>query len=293
MRFYRATAFLFPRSFRLRLFAVCFVATLLPLLCYIGWGAVTGRLALAELVVLGLATLAGTLLALLGIGALLEPLRSAADAIEAIERGTPVGPLPQGRDVVGELLGNVRRAAEATEAREQALDFAAKEDALTGIRNRRGFLADIDALPEGQRGALALIDLDHFKRVNDRFGHDQGDRVLRAFAERLSNGVRRYDLVARWGGEEFAILFRDAIEEEASRVLERIARSLNREPLARLDGHSLTFSAGVSRFQQGAIGETLRLADGALYEAKHAGRCCACRAGDGELLVFGEAQPDH
>ena len=70
MQFYLATSFIFPRSLRLRLFAVCFVATHLPLLCYIGWGAATGRLALAEVVTLTLATVAGTGLALYGIGAL-------------------------------------------------------------------------------------------------------------------------------------------------------------------------------------------------------------------------------
>ena len=83
MQFYLATSFIFPRSLRLRLFAVCFVATHLPLLCYIGWGAATGRLALAEVVMLTLATVAGTGLALYGIGALLSPIHTLAEALNA------------------------------------------------------------------------------------------------------------------------------------------------------------------------------------------------------------------
>ena len=81
MQFYLATSFIFPRSLRLRLFAVCFVATHLPLLCYIGWGAATGRLALVEVVTLTLATVAGTGLALYGIGALLTPIHALADTL--------------------------------------------------------------------------------------------------------------------------------------------------------------------------------------------------------------------
>ena len=83
MQFYLATSFIFPRSLRLRLFAVCFVATHLPLLCYIGWGAATGRLALVEVVTLTLATVAGTGLALYGIGALLTPIHALADTLNA------------------------------------------------------------------------------------------------------------------------------------------------------------------------------------------------------------------
>ena len=90
MQFYLATSFIFPRSLRLRLFAVCFVATHLPLLCYIGWGAATGRLALAEVVMLTLATVAGTGLALYGIGALLSPIGPPGKAISQ-PTGPPVG----------------------------------------------------------------------------------------------------------------------------------------------------------------------------------------------------------
>ncbi|MAN12934.1 MAG: GGDEF domain-containing protein [Sphingobium sp.] len=278
MQFYLATSFIFPRSLRLRLFAVCFVATHLPLLCYIGWGAATGRLALAEVVTLTLATVAGTGLALYGIGALLTPIHALADTLNA--QPGDGAPLPRVGDVIQNLYAGVQRAAVLTRAQIDDLAVAAHEDPLTGVANRRGFLAGIEALPAGQRkGCVALIDIDFFKQVNDLMGHDEGDRVLAAFADRLASQVRRADLVARWGGEEFAIFFCNSVEEEASWALARIAEQMRREPIGRVNGRIISFSAGLSRWPGGPVEEALAAADGALYDAKQAGRDRVCRAG--------------
>ncbi|AQR74787.1 GGDEF domain-containing protein [Sphingomonas sp. LM7] len=288
MRFYLASSFVFPRSFRLRLFAICFVATHVPLLAYVGWGAATGRLALAEFLLLLLATVVGMGIALFGIGALLAPIHVARDALATLEQGGTVAPLPaDNEDVIGNLLGSVNRAASAADARMRELDLAAKEDMLTGVRNRRGFLADIaDFLPAERRGTIALLDLDQFKSVNDRFGHDEGDRVLRDFAARLSSELRRGDLVARWGGEEFAVLFRGATEEEAARVLTRVSQRLIATPLAVLDGQAVTFSAGICRFGGEGLEEAIGCADEALYEAKENGRNRIVRANRGGQQVL-------
>lgn len=273
MLFYRASSPELPRALRLRLLATCLVATHVPLIAWLGWGAVTGRLALPEIVLLALATLAGTAVALLGIAALLAPIPEQDDVAAPLE--------PQGEDVIGSLLGSVNLAASAAEARMREL--AAKEDLLTGARNRRGFLADIaDLLPAERRGTIALLDLDRFGQINDRLGHDEGDRVLRDFAARLSSELRRGDLVARWGGEEFAVLFRGATEEEAARVLERVTRRLAANPLAELDGQTLTFSAGACRFGGDAVEEAIERADAALRSAKQAGRNRVVRAGPAE-----------
>ncbi|MCC4254260.1 MAG: GGDEF domain-containing protein [Pseudomonadota bacterium] len=278
MQFYLATSFIFPRSLRLRLFAVCFVATHLPLLCYIGWGAATGRLALVEVVTLTLATVAGTGLALYGIGALLTPIHALADTLNA--QPGDGAPLPRVGDVIQNLYAGVQRAAVLTRAQIDDLAVAAHEDPLTGVANRRGFLAGIEALPAGQRkGCVALIDIDFFKQVNDLMGHDEGDRVLAAFADRLASQVRRADLVARWGGEEFAIFFCNSVEEEASWALARIAEQMRREPIGRVNGRIISFSAGLSRWPGGPVEEALAAADGALYDAKQAGRDRVCRAG--------------
>ncbi|EQB31303.1 GGDEF domain-containing protein [Sphingobium ummariense] len=278
MRFYLATSFLFPRSLRMRLFALCFVATHLPLLGYIGWGAATGRIALAELALLVAATVAGTALALIGIGALLDPIHRLADALNSKDAETPV--LPEVGDVIRTLYAGVQRTADATRERIENLQTAAHEDSLTGIANRRGFLAQLEALPaDGRKGSVAIIDIDYFKQVNDQLGHDEGDRLLRAFAGRLASQVRRADIVARWGGEEFALFFQDCMEDEACWSLARIAERMRIDPLGEVNGRAISFSAGVARWAFDPLERALERADDALYEAKQAGRDQVRRAG--------------
>lgn len=278
VQFYLATSFIFPRSLRLRLFALCFVATHLPLLGYLAWGLSTGRIALAEFLLLTAATVVGTGIALLGIGALLNPIHALADALH--EDGAPPPVLPEVGDVIRTLYAGVHRTASATRDRIDGLHQAAHEDPLTGIANRRGFLAELAALPADRRkGCVALIDIDYFKRVNDLMGHEEGDRTLAAFAARLAVLVRRADLVARWGGEEFAIFFQDCIEDEASWSLARIATRMRTDPIGTIQGRPISFSAGISRWTGGALDDALARADEALYEAKQAGRDRICRAG--------------
>ncbi|NIJ21983.1 diguanylate cyclase (GGDEF)-like protein [Sphingomonas naasensis] len=285
MRFYFATSSAFPYRLRLRLFASCCAATHLPLLAWIGWSAATGKLALGEFALLALATLAGAVIALGGVGSVLARLPFAQDAPEAPGlRSVPIArPSRRREDVVGSLLGPLNTA----EARSRERDLAAKEDLLTGIRNRHGFLSDIaDLLPAERRGAIALLDLNGFRRINDQFGHEVGDRVLRDFAGRLSSELRRGDLIARWDGEEFAVLFRGATEDEAAGVLSRVTRRLIVNPLILLDGEALTFSAGVCRFGGDGIDATLASADDALAVARQAGRSrVACAGRPGQVLL--------
>ncbi|HUD95735.1 GGDEF domain-containing protein [Sphingobium sp.] len=277
MQFYLATSFIFPRSLRLRLFATCFVATHMPLIGYLAWGLSTGRIALAEFVLLTLATVVGTAIALLGIGAMLSPIQALA---ETLHRGeTTSGALPEVGDVIQTLYAGFHRAANATQARINDLHNAAHEDLLTGVANRRGFLSQIDALPiDRRKGCVALIDIDYFKRVNDQLGHDEGDKVLGAFAARLSAQLRRMDIVARWGGEEFAIFFQDCIEDEVSWSLARVASRMRSDPIGLVSGRPISFSAGICRWKGDDLEDALRRADEALYEAKQAGRDRICRA---------------
>lgn len=277
MQFYLATSFIFPRSLRFRLFALCFVATHLPLIGYLGWGLGTGRIMLAEFVLLTVTTVIGAGLALVGIGALLSPIHALVDALHDDKSAPPA--LPQVGDVIRTLYAGVQRAADTTQARIDMLHQAANEDVLTGIANRRGFLAALNALPaERRKGCVAIIDIDYFKRVNDLKGHEEGDRVLAAFATRLAALVRRADIVARWGGEEFAIFFQDCIEDEASWSLARIAARLRSDPIGEIHGRPISFSAGISRWVGGPLDEAFAQADEALYEAKQAGRDRICRA---------------
>ncbi|USI73981.1 GGDEF domain-containing protein [Sphingomonas morindae] len=277
MRFYLATGFLFPRDFRLRLFLLCFLGTHLPLVTLIGWQLATHSWRWPPVLAVLIATMAGALLALSGAGALLAPIDHATEALLALQRGERVTPLPSGgEDQIGRLLTSVTAAAAATRQQITRLDAAAHDDALTGLRNRRGFLERVTPqLRLSEEAALALVDLDHFKKINDHYGHGEGDRVLQAFAGRLRAGLRRLDVVARWGGEEFAIFFPGTPAEEAACVVERIRQSLIDNPLQSLEGRPISFSSGVAsvRFAVGdPIGDALGLADAALYAAKRGGR---------------------
>lgn len=291
MQFYIATSFIFPRSLRLRLLALCLVTTHLPLLAYIGWGAATGRMAWAEFLILALATMAGAAGALLGIGALLDPIHALADRPRQMdgpepERGAPG--LREAGDIIARLFSRLRRSASATRDEMDALDIAAHEDSLTGIANRRGFLAQLDALPlTRRRGCIAIIDIDHFKQVNGQLGHDEGDRVLGDFAARLSSQTRRIDLVGRWGGEEFVIFYQDAIEDEASWSLARIAERMRQEPIGTVDGQPVSFSAGLCAWRGGSLAAAIGEADEALHRAKRSGRDQIQRASRPSAQAYG------
>ncbi len=150
-------------------------------------------------------------------------------------------------------------------------------DALTGVPNRRSFQDRLaDEFRRAQRYddplALVLLDLDHFKIINDTFGHPEGDAVLREVAERLRHCVRETDFIARYGGEEFALLLPKTMLSGALTVAERVRRSLTS-----LEVHTqhVTASLGISIFPHQTITSPdalVRTADDALYTAKREGR---------------------
>jgi diguanylate cyclase (GGDEF)-like protein len=153
-------------------------------------------------------------------------------------------------------------------------------DPLTGIANRRAFLEGSEEAArrlenDPRPASVLLIDLDHFKSINDNFGHAVGDRVLQVFAETASAHVDRDDLVGRLGGEEFAVLLCDTDRDEALIVAEEIRHSFARNA-SDVDGRpvSATASIGVATSENGKldIGALLGQADQALYQAKELGR---------------------
>lgn len=162
---------------------------------------------------------------------------------------------------------------------EQELSRAASTDPLTGLANRRAFDAALanrlDAAMTGAvAGCVAIFDLDHFKRVNDRFGHAVGDRALQSFARIARGIVREDDLVARLGGEEFGVLFPGATLEQAHYICERLRATLAASKLR--EGEmivDLTVSAGITPIDPASGADaTLLAADVALYRAKSDGR---------------------
>nr|WP_226818744.1 GGDEF domain-containing protein [Acidithiobacillus montserratensis] len=152
-------------------------------------------------------------------------------------------------------------------------------DPLTGLLNRRGLNAafareSARALRLNQPLAVAIMDLDHFKQVNDQYGHDLGDRVLQEMAGILQNTLRANDVITRYGGEEFVLLMPETSAEGARHILERLQMRLGQQHFETRDkALQVSFSAGVARWQKNSSQEQIiALADQAMYQAKKAGR---------------------
>lgn len=187
------------------------------------------------------------------------------------------------RAVVDEdgVVRGVVSAVRDTSARrrnEAELSHAANTDPLTGLCNRRAFdreLAQkIDARSPGDGGCLAIFDLDHFKRVNDRFGHSVGDEVLCAFARAAESQTRSGDMLARLGGEEFGLFFPDIRPEQARLVCERIREAVAAMSVKAGDWPvKVTVSIGIAaRVADDSPASIMHRADQALYASKGHGR---------------------
>ena len=165
--------------------------------------------------------------------------------------------------------------------KETELINMATTDFLTGLANRRSFISTVDKhlqnIDAQQPGAMLLLDIDHFKKVNDTYGHPAGDQVLRNVASLLQQSVRQSDLCGRLGGEEFAILLPHVKLEQALQLAERIRQQVEQQ-VTRVDGHaiSITISIGVSQLHGSEMSSVHSRADAALYRAKQQGRNQTC-----------------
>lgn len=175
-----------------------------------------------------------------------------------------------------ELLGEV---IERLWKENRHLALQSTRDELTGVLNRRGFFTfsvQFAYLAQRTRSILAImmIDIDHFKSINDRLGHAAGDRVLRGTARLLTEKLRTSDLLGRYGGEEFIVLLSDIKSGSTTAIAEGIRKTVEE---ARLEGISFTVSIGFSeavlgRDVRGEYQQLIQKADAALYQAKDAGR---------------------
>jgi|GEM_PF-3032255 len=198
-----------------------------------------------------------------------------AERIAIFEAGADdfmLKPMPE-REIRARVLGRLKR--------DQILRNMSRTDPLTGLNNRRefqrAFTSQLDAtVRDGTRMCVVMIDLDHFKEVNDSHGHAAGDNVLKSFARLLRSSTRTSDLIGRLGGEEFGVVLRRTDVKGAVEVVKRI-----RKALAGISFHDsaqgpfqVTMSAGISTFPDNGkdLEELLTIADNALYEAKHEGR---------------------
>ncbi|TVS09088.1 MAG: GGDEF domain-containing protein [Gammaproteobacteria bacterium] len=194
----------------------------------------------------------------------------------------------------------MERNEQLTQAFERLRDMSIRDE-LTGIHNRR-FLMDVLQQQKAQHDrreehvfSVAFVDLDHFKRVNDVFGHSKGDLVLKRFAEVAAKAVRQVDYVARFGGEEFVLVLVGTPKENAVLVAERIRRQMAALPISdELPDFRISASFGISQHMSGeSIEDTLARADAALYDAKHTGRNRVVLAPDPSPGAATAAGDDH
>jgi diguanylate cyclase (GGDEF)-like protein len=173
--------------------------------------------------------------------------------------------------VIGSRLA---RSRERLAAVNRDLDRLARVDALTGLRNRRDIEEKLvaEASSAGRHGAslaVLLIDIDHFKTINDSFGHQAGDVALCTVARTIHDCLRVEDTVGRWGGEEFLAVLPDTDAESAIAAAERLRAAIADQTA---QDHPVTVTVGVAAWQSGGIDDLIRRADAALYAGKANGR---------------------
>jgi diguanylate cyclase (GGDEF)-like protein len=166
-----------------------------------------------------------------------------------------------------QLSAAMTLAAQADAMRQQA-----NSDPLTGLLNRRGVVEKLKN-HNVPKSTVAIIDVDRFKSINDRYGHIVGDEILQAVGSRISGGVSRNDVVGRWGGDEFVIVLELAVDQGKA-VIERVFNQVSAEPLSTTIGEiPIAISVGISEWIDGEpMDNVLARADGALYSAKESGR---------------------
>ncbi len=183
-----------------------------------------------------------------------------------------------------ELNANLSMTASTLEQANKELEASANTDTLTGLLVRRAFLLrftqEMDrSRRTGKPLAVAILDLDHFKRVNDTYGHPVGDLVLKRFADVLRRQLRSIDIAGRWGGEEFVVLLPETPIDQATLVLDRVRCAIAEERFpSPADNLVVTMSAGLTGvdFVTDNPEEIIGMADKALYEAKESGRNRVC-----------------
>lgn len=159
--------------------------------------------------------------------------------------------------------------------KEQIVNLA-KRDELTGLKNRRGLTDDISILEKNFRTkaetfSVIFMDIDFFKKVNDTYGHDIGDEILKEYSRVINQNIRISDYFARWGGEEFVLLCSDTSIYQATKMAEKLCRTIESHKF--INDLRITSSFGISEYvKNDSISNVFKRADTALYEAKESGR---------------------
>lgn len=175
---------------------------------------------------------------------------------------------------LGVLLHCTALSVRFTRSMQAKLFHTANRDSLTNLYTRRRVMHEVLQLAESRSSTIILLDIDHFKQINDRWGHERGDLILQRVAEAISTNVRATDVASRWGGEEFLVLMPSTPAHAAKAVADRILLRI-REWVGQLNDTPLTVTAtlAVSEIHCGESFESALIrADQALYQGKHQGR---------------------
>jgi len=274
----------FATSFRGKVVFAVLVSVLLPVMAmeifFIGFSSLNGKELEQAILISGLAATAASVIAYWALSTILRPILYTSRQLNHFLNHRVLPDLPAHyRDEVGSLMSNVNYITRSMQDLIESSNQNGAIDHLTGIYNRRSAenrLKDSIELTRIRQNNLsfAILDIDNFKTLNDTFGHDFGDTVLRQIGDMLRTNVRRTDWAGRWGGDEFVISVQGS-EREASAMLSRICDVARRELFVAPDQsvQKITFSCGVCEWQEVMDSHSLfGKADEALYSAKRSGR---------------------
>jgi diguanylate cyclase (GGDEF)-like protein len=276
----------FPKSYRGKIMLVAFLGTHAPLIALVFYLLLGSSLGLGSalriLALMVVVTLVGTAVTLLALRGLLAPINLTSSALKGYVDDRQVPDLPTGfTDEAGQLMADVRYAIGHLDESIRSLEGLSVTDHLTGLLNRRqGEKLLAEEATRNRRSAetltLGVVDVNNFKHINDTYGHQAGDACIQHVADVIRRNIRQGDWLARWGGDEFIVVLRDANPfAQTETVLQRIVRDLKDSPLRLPQGEELVLmvTVGASRYSgEKDLRELLAKADEAMYEAKREGR---------------------
>jgi diguanylate cyclase (GGDEF)-like protein len=272
---YKVLAHVFPKRFGHKVFFAAFVGTHIPLISFTVYVLQSSDNVMryaSDFWLILVATLIGTVLTLAAMHALLIPLYQINKAMHHYETHGEIHRLPdQFSDELGDVMKQVNRLVFHVDSSMNQLNEQAMTDPLTGLLNRKGL---IDRIGDRTGGALLVLDLNRFKAINDNYGHQAGDQVLQEVANCLKARVRvagsmdTDDLVARWGGDEFIIVLRNASVMTARNKANDIERAIERHFAHSTFEPKPSVSIGIQMLAGLHFTKALEKADSAMYANK-------------------------
>ncbi|MCS0496111.1 GGDEF domain-containing protein [Ancylobacter sp. MQZ15Z-1] len=268
-----------------KILSICFVSTHIPLLAFIGFTISESRWAdhntQIAFVVLLIATLCGTALALFALHAMLAPVDISRVALANYRNHGQLPHLPlHYQDAAGQLMREVDITVSRLDNALAELAREARIDPLTGIGNRRFLMEQAQRMSYaarhgGRSFAVAIIDVDKFKGINDRFGHTAGDNVLNGVAAIMQRVVGKEGIVGRLGGDEFCILLPDRPLSAAAAQLEAVRVAVEAADFEGVSARAVSLSIGLAEAERDrpeTVTQLLKRADTQVYLSKESGR---------------------